>query len=87
MKSTLHQRIEVGSRVMFARQFLRNTCQFIGEAPFIEGTVESIGAPLDKSQGEHSPRLIKVLWDGDKLPTGALSVNLVRKEDRHLELP
>jgi hypothetical protein len=82
MKSTLHQRIEVGSRVMFARQFLRNTCQFIGVAPFMEGTVQSLGSPVE---GANSPRLIQVLWDGDKQATAALSVNLVRKEDRHLE--
>jgi hypothetical protein len=73
---------EVGQRVHYARDWLRNTGQFTGEpaptswGPFAAGEV----VKLDKG----GPWLTEVRWD-DGEATRVLNVNLVREDKIHLE--
>jgi hypothetical protein len=66
--------IQIGDRVAFSREFLRNTGQYTGEAPFARGEVI---AHVELSKGHV---LARVLWDSCQI-TNVLPVNLVR-EDR-----
>ncbi|WP_316172953.1 hypothetical protein [Bradyrhizobium sp. SZCCHNRI2049] len=72
-----HQ-ITIGTRVAFSREFLRNTGQFTGWAPFARGVVHSL-LPLSDDRF-----VATVSWD-DGSASGVLNVNLVREDRLHLE--
>jgi hypothetical protein len=78
MTTTSH--IVAGTRVMYARAFLRNIGAFTGPTPFREGTVLSrnMGVP------RRLPATARVQWDDGASGT-VLVVNLVAKSRRHLE--
>ena len=77
-------RIQEGDRVMYARGFLRSIGAVYGETPFREGTVELVST-LGEPHHDERRKLARVRWDDEPdIGTVAL-VNLVRKEDRHLE--
>jgi hypothetical protein len=71
--------INIGCRVAFARQFLRNTGQFTGWAPFARGEVVLQSKPL--RDGVH---MVTVKWD-DNSTSNVLDCNLVREDRIHLE--
>jgi hypothetical protein len=71
--------INIGCRVAFSRQFLRNTGQFTGWAPFARGVVTWQSAPI--RDGMHR---VTVEWD-DKSLSNVLDCNLVREDRIHLE--
>lgn len=75
--------IEVGTRVMYARTFLRSISAFTGVMPFARGTVTA----LDRE-------IVSVSWDdecaldaedGYMLPPRVNVANLVREDQLHLE--
>lgn len=75
------RQITVGARVAFAREFLRNTGQFTGWAPFARGVVMLQSKPL--REGVH---MVTVQWDKGSKPSNVLDCNLVREDRIHLEL-
>jgi hypothetical protein len=72
------QQFNVGDAVAFSRDFLRNTGQFTGRAPFIRGTVASV----DKLPGL---TLALVNWN-DGCRSRVNVHNLVLVGRLHLEL-
>lgn len=77
--------ITKGTRVAFRREFLRDTGQFTGWAPFARGTVVSMGEQLTRFKGDRGgPHLVVIAWD-DGTRSRALSSNLVREDRIHLE--
>jgi hypothetical protein len=66
--------ISIGDRVAYSREFLRNTAQHTGWAPFARGEVTGF---VELSKGYI---LVEVRWD-DGTGSNVLPVNLVR-EDR-----
>lgn len=65
--------IEVGDRVTYSREFLRNTGQFTGDIPFACGTVESIA-------DYGSTRIAAVDWGNPDIPAKVNVANLVREK-------
>lgn len=73
--------IEAGTRVRYAREFLRNTGQFTGWAPSARGTVLSVEPFGDKA-------IAYIRWDGHSQSSDGMAVltgNLVREDRVHLE--
>jgi hypothetical protein len=69
-----------GTRVAYARAFLRNTGQVTGWAAFARGAVVSVDPkPFGKNV------VVRVQWDDGSGPNGVLSCNLVRVDRMHLE--
>ncbi len=83
--------IEVGTRVMYARKFLRSISAFTGVMPFARGTVTA----LDRHQLDSTGFAIATIsWDdeygldaedGYLLPRRVNIANLVREDRLHLE--
>lgn len=70
--------IKIGTRVRYAREFLRNTGQQTGEAPFLRGVVSAV----------HTYGVLKlayVFWDGDDKEHHINIKNLVAEDRVHLE--
>lgn len=68
---------KAGDKVMFAREFLRNTGQYTGWAPFAKGVVQST-TKLNEKQ------VVSVKWKDGKI-SKAISPNLVLASELHLE--
>lgn len=75
--------IEVGSRVMFSAKFLRSIGTYTGKLPFQQGTVVQMST---FGQARHTPATALVQWDHGGT-SRSLLVNLIRVDQRHLELP
>lgn len=83
------KQLNLGDRVCFARDFLRNTGQFTGWKPFAEGEIVEMHV---LGGGKF---LVTVAWDqeralrlsGELPPEGSniLNVNLIRADRKHLE--
>jgi hypothetical protein len=69
-----------GDRVAYSREFLRNTGQFTGEAPFKRGTVISV-----HDHRSYGPLLVHLRWDGTTLGCNVNASNLVHADRLHLE--
>jgi hypothetical protein len=74
-------RITVGCRVAFSRQFLRNTGQYTGWAPFARGKVTNIRVV---TPGVLGCIIADIAWD-DAPPSPVNIANLVREDRIHLE--
>ena len=71
--------LELGQRVAFARTFLKNTGQQVGEAGFLRGTITDIRpfnpkdtscppiVTVEWSDGATYKAVPSALWDADKL--------------------
>lgn len=70
--------LKIGDRVAFSREFLRNTCQYTGWAPFARGEIIAF---VELSKG-HS--LARILWD-DCAITNVHPGSLVREDRIPLE--
>ena len=70
--------LKIGDRVAFSREFLRNTGQYTGWAPFARGEVI---AHVELSKGHV---LARILWDSCQI-TNVLPANLVREDRIPLE--
>jgi hypothetical protein len=66
--------VQVGDTVAYSRQFLRNTGQYTGDAPFARGKVTGL-TPLGQLL------LAQVLWDCEDLPGKVNVKNLSRVKD------
>ena len=71
--------IEIGSRVMMARAFLRSIGVCTGDLCFQQGTVSRISGDVDRP-GAYAT----VQWDHGGT-SASLIKNLVRVDQRHLE--
>lgn len=69
--------LKIGDDVMYAREWLRNTGQFSGAVPFRCGKIKALQYLGDRI-------LAYVHWD-DGVTGNVLTVNLVRRDRRHLE--
>ncbi len=74
-----HPEIKIGSRVKYARSFLRSTGMFTGEVPFLRGTVIA----LESRSGE-CPDLATVQWC-EGLSARVFITNLWPLDKGHLE--
>jgi hypothetical protein len=70
--------ITVGCRVAFSREFLRNTGQYTGWAPFARGEV------IEISTFSGGVTLVNVAWDHTASSRVNIK-NLVREDRIHLE--
>jgi len=77
-RNIMTKSFQLGDRVMYAREFLRNTGQMTGEVPFDVGTVINI-----KAKGEEC-EVCAVQWDSDRRYL-VRSSNLIRESEKHLE--
>jgi hypothetical protein len=66
--------VQVGDTVAYSRQFLKNTGQYTGDAPFARGKVTGL-TPLGQLL------LAQVLWDREDLPNKVNVKNLSRVKD------
>jgi hypothetical protein len=66
--------VQVGDTVAYSRQFLRNTRQYTGDAPFARGKVTGL-TPLGELL------LAQILWDHADLPGKVNVKNLSRVKD------
>ncbi len=70
--------IAPGSRVMYARSFLRSISAFTGAMPFARGVVKAVDREIATIDWDNDP-------EGEEIPPRVNVANLVLEDRLHLE--